>query len=265
MTTTPTGRNGTREQRRVDGPTFRVGLVLTFVAAIAIAFVVTGIVAAPSRRSDLWFELAGAGIQLFVVAIVGTAVTFALRDREVKRDERRRLDEYRLSLRHELLDAYHRIKAVRRTLRGLGFDAPEPDGTLGADQCEEFLKEMRALVNAQLSLEMIEREIPAQEPIFRPDAERIEELVKGAEEYVNEVIKDWERYGTEIVAGSKTGQATMRLQNLRDFLASAKDGEFKDRVSEPLEKVEELILNGLLNPPPRHATRSSGASPTAHA
>ena len=82
-----------------------------------------------SRRSDIWIDLAKAGVQLGVVVVIGGVIATLLRSFDDYRDYRRREREYRLSVFHDLLGAYKGLKAARRTLRAFGFRAPA-SGTL---------------------------------------------------------------------------------------------------------------------------------------
>jgi len=125
-----------RERFRAYPLTLVVGASVAIVAALVV----------PPRRHDLLVEMAKGGIQLFVVVVVGTAVAYAFRREESERDHRRRLDEYRRGVLLELVEAYNRIKEVRRTLRAYGFRSPRSDtqsaDTLSADQSNEFQTQM---------------------------------------------------------------------------------------------------------------------------
>jgi len=197
--------------------------------------------------------MAKGGIQLFVVVVVGTAVAYAFRREESERDHRRRLDEYRRGVLLELVEAYNRIKEVRRTLRAYGFRSPRSDtqsaDTLSADQSNEFQTQMRVLAKAQLSLEKIRREIGAQPQIFRTHGDdRIECLIRKAGDYVNKVVDDWEKSGVTIVAGADAHLLDDKdnFKNLQAFLDRARHGQFEQEVSDPVECVERLIQDRLL-------------------
>lgn len=176
-----------------------IGLVLVVAAAVAVS----------ERRDDLWFEAAKAGLQLGVVTVLGSLVGYALRyfethSAETRRrlereaDERRRLNEARLRVFSDVVDAYNRAKAVRRILRSLGVltvNAP-----LSAAQAEGIRSQMLALNDAQLTLEAVKREV-AESHLFR-DPSRLQEHLRMAEEFLGDVLKKWERYGGEIWAGA---------------------------------------------------------------
>lgn len=68
----------------------RIGFALVVATAIAVALGVVGLTLASSTRSDVGFEMAKAGIQLFVIAVVGQGVAAEFRKVEDTRDERRR-------------------------------------------------------------------------------------------------------------------------------------------------------------------------------
>ena len=103
----------------------RLVLATFLVAALcAVALIVIGGTFSSGHSNDLWFELAKGGVQLLTIVILGGAVAAAFRSLDARRDDRRRLDEYRAAFVHELLDAYRRIKAVRRSLRASGLRSP---------------------------------------------------------------------------------------------------------------------------------------------
>lgn len=90
------------ERRRADGITRGITFALVVATAIAVALGVLGIIGAPSRRSDLWFEISRAGIQLWVIAILGGGVAAAFRHLESRRDILRSEQELKTGLISEI-------------------------------------------------------------------------------------------------------------------------------------------------------------------
>lgn len=223
---------------------------------VAVALVVVGLAAiAPARRADLWFEITKAGLQLGVVVIAGALVGYAIRyletereagrrREEAEREERRRLDEYRLSLARELVEAYNGIKAVRRTLRAYGFRPPDAGVVkLTADQVTEFHAQMSSLMRAQLSLERIKREIRTQDRVFGADTTELVKKLGDAESYVNHVIGDWETLGTRVEVGEDAYFVMREFKQLQGFLAPAMDpdSKFKCSLSDPLDEAGKIL------------------------
>jgi hypothetical protein len=180
-------------------------LLLLFGGAlvIALALIIVGVVFADHKRPDLAFEAAKAGIQLGVITIVGAAITQGLkgfndsRERRLKRldidrEERQRMNEYRLGVFRDTVDAYNEVKRVRRLLRaaGLGGDA----ATVSAEQLATYESGMEALNKAELALEKIGREVGAQQAAFAHAWTQIEGL-KTSQDYLRQVLAVWERGG----------------------------------------------------------------------
>jgi hypothetical protein len=95
------------------------------VAAVAVAMIAIGLVAADGKSGGIWFELARTGLGVLAIAILGGATAASFRSREAHRESLHRRDEYRAAFVGELWEAYHRIKAVRRALRAAGFGGPQ--------------------------------------------------------------------------------------------------------------------------------------------
>jgi hypothetical protein len=217
-------------------------VVATFSLAglCAVAFIVIGATSSTGDSGDLWFELAKGGIQLLTVVILGGAVAAAFRSLDARRDDRRRLDEFRAGFVHELLDAYRRIKAVRRSLRASGMRAPT-GGSVSPEQSADFRTQMEVLVDAQLTLEELARDVRTQTQLFGPDGDRIGSLIRTSEKHINHAIGDWEKHGNSVRPGADLAEAVGPLEHLQAFLASASKGGFKENVSEPIVEAARLI------------------------
>ena len=183
-----------------------------------------------AQRSDVWLEVAKAGVQLGVIAVLGGLVTLALRSVDAAREDRRRLREYRLSILHDLLASYNGIKTARRILRAFGFRMPT-SGRLSAEQIAEYRAQSRSLIEIQLSLEKIVRELEARPDLFA-DSDDLRAALGDAGDYVHDVGKEWEENG----AWLKEGVQAAKLANLRalqGFLRT-RDTDFDQRVSKPI-------------------------------
>jgi hypothetical protein len=114
-------------------------------------------------------------------------------------------------------------------------------GTLSADQRDGLQAQMDTLVDAQLALEKVKREVEAQPPVFRPHHATLKEKIDGAESYVNHVIDDWTGHAEELRGDAGLGSIIASLEHLQSFLGSAGDKEgLKQNVSEPI--VDSALL-----------------------
>jgi len=100
-----------------------VGAATAVLVLLAVVICVA-VFLAPTRASNIWTEIAKACIQLLVVVGFGGVVGTVLRSVDQRRDERRARDEQRYAIFQEIVDAYHRLKYVRRHLRSMGLRAP---------------------------------------------------------------------------------------------------------------------------------------------
>jgi hypothetical protein len=237
---------------------------------VAIALFVAGTI----HSGDLGLELAKGGIQLLVVAILGGVVGFGFRnldehrtdqrrredkeltekrrqedDRRLKerrqediaREGRRRLDEYRAGFVAELWSAYHRVKAVRRTLTAYGFASKS--GTLSEEQCREYDLQMKELDDAQLSLETLMRAVEYDDGrIFGDGREHLRAKLDSAQGYVNHVIGDWEVHRGEVRPGAERACALATQQHLGPFLDEAHvEHGMKKKLSLPVAEAVRFV------------------------
>lgn len=213
--------------------------IATFLVAAVLAVVL--IIVGSVGSGDLSFELAKAGIQLLAISIFGGAVTAAFRSLDARREDLRRLDAYRATTVNELLDAYHRIKAVRRVLRASGFDKGDSP-PVSADQSADFRTRMEALNDAQLALEKLAQVVDGEKRVFGADHASIARLIRKAEDYVGNVIQEWERHGRNVQAGADLAEVTTPLTNLKTFLGGAYDEEgIKRDLSKPIYEAARRI------------------------
>jgi hypothetical protein len=222
---------------------FRRTELLAIAAAVIFGVGLT-ILAAVSLRdlTNLWLELGKAGIQLVVVAVVGGAVAATLRGAEAARDERRRLNEYRLATLRRIVKAYNQIKAARRILRASGFRAPAK-GALREDQVAEFKVQFKSLNAAQLTIETTAREITVYQDVFTCNSALASHLAI-VEKYVHRILADWEKSSQYVYADAD--MATLNaMQHLQAFLGDADQG-FELGAATPMEFLEEQIRTDLL-------------------
>jgi hypothetical protein len=209
-------------------PYAAVGVVLSF----GLALVVLSTILAPTKRPDIWFEAGKAGLQLAIVAVIGGIAAAVLRYFDAMREDRRRFADYLLTLLRQVVSAYNQVKAARRILRAFGFSAPMAP-TLRPEQVTEFLAQMKALNQAQLSLELIAREMRSH-PAFQ-SVPTLCTAVETAEKYVGQVLDDWEKNGAALLAGDSS--VALKLSNLQSFLDDS-DRSFEAGAATPMDLVE---------------------------
>lgn len=214
----------------------RAWTVLAFLGGALIAVV---LVAAsqiiPEKRPEVWPEVAKAGVQIGLVGLAASGVSLLLGLATAARDKARQIEAYRLRIFSELVDAYNGIKAVRRTLRALGFRGPSGAGRLTTEQAHEFLVEMRSLVSCQLALEHIKREVETRARAF-PEEEYLRIRVTRAETHLNEVIRQWEQKGPAIVEGADVALVD-DMTLLQKFLGPH-DEFFTPNIGTPMTEVQ---------------------------
>ncbi len=238
------GPNGGDDRSR---PSWAVYAIFAGVALIAVGLFAAG-AALSGSRGDLPFEVAKAGVQLFAIVLLGGAATFAfgeLNDRREQRreiaaevrEELRALDAYRAEVAGELIGAYPRVKAVRRTLRAVGFEPPV-SGTLTVEQRGEFWEQLKLLNACQLTLEKVSRDIEGQPEVYGEDSAFIKSEVDRVEDHVNKIIADWEKYGRTFTVDADLVTVMTPARNLKAFLRGAR---VKDYVANPIADTARRI------------------------
>lgn len=170
---------------------------------------------------------------------------------EARRDEARLKAEYQARLFREVVTAYNGIKSVRRTLRAEGFRKPEESGEhampngddrLSADDVAAYNTRMRSLIESQLSVERVAREVRAQ-PTWFERSQELQRDLKILEEYVAEITDEWEKTDGRITEGANPSDVHS-LKRLQGFLEQ-KGARFKEEAADPLFRIEEGIRTDL--------------------
>ena len=206
----------------------RLKHLVVVAAVIATALIVWGVIGAEHKALAL--EAAKVGMQLAVVTIVGWALTYTVkrideartaraRKIEEEREERRRLNDYRLTVYRDSIIAYNKVKTVRRTLRALALPLPT-NGPLEPNQLEQFNTHMLTLNEAELSLERVEHEVKAQADVF-PNASKRLDTLKTAQRFLRQVLEVWET--NALLAAEPDASQRTPLDQLQDFLAKRRD------------------------------------------
>jgi hypothetical protein len=187
------------------------------------------------------FEAAKAGIQLLAVAILGGAVAWAFRWLDDRREQRRRLDDYRVKAIADLQDAYHQAKTVRRALRAAGFDKAGAGMRLTADQASTFHTRMEQLDDARTALEKLVDIPHGWEWIYGPDHAAITGAIDRAEKYLGKITKVWEKEAVKIREDADLASIA-KDSALQGFLDDADaHGGIKESLSEPIRDARKGI------------------------
>jgi hypothetical protein len=213
---------------------------------------------APGRAADIWTEIAKACIQLVVVVGLGGVVGVVLRSIDERRDERRARDERRFAIFQELVDAYHRIKSVRRQLRTVGLRAPGLE-RLRSEQLTALREGMTTIIEAELTLEQIYRELDARSVFDRNDD--IREQLGRLLGYTSGLVGEWEKYGGAFWKDAQT-RSVADLPKLQAFLGPAK-ADFTGRAADPIGWIEWIVRDELLSTPRARAAETEDDVPLA--
>ena len=220
-------------------------LKLFVFGAMVVAAALTGIgVLLADDQHKVALAAATAGIQLGAITVIGAVVTQALRDYNDAREDQRRLNEYRMTVFRDTVDAYNSVKTVRRTLRAQGF-AMQSDGPLSPEQIIDFNAQMGALNEAELSLEKIERELKAQEETFASAWASIQDL-KDCQKYLRKVLEVWETGALLTTRRNKRQEES--LESLKTFLARRRDAPKGEVFWKSFREFEEAIRADLIGP-----------------
>lgn len=174
---------------------------------------------------------------LVIVAGVGGVASLVLDELNASRDSREADRTLLRGTLSELVSSYNDIKSVRRRLRAQAIrpDSENANAYVLRDAYESLLQ---CLNEAQLKLEAQARLIAGNEAAY-PNAERLFELLGGAESYVGDIISEWE----DRLGGFKEPQDQNRLADfavLRCFLADAKRS-FKPSFARPMDEVFSIL------------------------
>jgi hypothetical protein len=225
-------------------------LVVTFV--VGTALLVVGLINS-EKRDEVWFEAATAGMQLLVVGVLGGTLTAAWkwteetradarRDAEATLQSRREVHQRQLATFTQVVASYNGVKAVRRTLRSLGFEST--DGTLDSQQADGFHAQMDRLNELQLVFEAMVREL-SESRLFRADTDTITRHLSQVERHLAGVLRMWEVSGVQVRQGASIAPASSGIHSLLNRDA------FTDQIVTPRRRLTEAMhkhLFGVASP-----------------
>jgi hypothetical protein len=152
-----------------------------------------------ARREELVVEIARAAISVVPLAFFGVIVAELVRRRDARRADAQQRTEFLRGFLKDVVLAYNRTKAMRRSLRGAGL-GPSGRGPITEEQLHQLDLQVLRLSDAQLDLERAKREARARGDIFRKP-EPVTEALQVLEKYVNAVIKEWETGRSDLAEG----------------------------------------------------------------
>jgi hypothetical protein len=203
-------------------------------------------------------EIAKACIQLLVVVGLGGVVGVVLRSIDERREERRARDERRFAIFQQIVDAYHCVKLVRRSLRTVGL-RDKALAQLRPEQLASLRDGMTKIIEADLTLEQIDRELETRRVYDRTDDLRYQlQRILG---YLSPLVEEWEKNGGKLWSD----QQAVRVQDLpklQAFLGPA-GSDFRPHAADPMGWIGWIVRDELLGSGPSRPT--DPAVPPAHA
>lgn len=238
--------------------------LLGLVVIIASAFLATR--TQDKWLDDLWIEVAKAGVWVVGVGVLGGAlgaiwksISARLqeqiaadekeRDRDIERNEKMRAELV------ALVNMYNEVKAVRRTLRSLGFDPkyrPELAGQehlLSLEQVRGFHGQMLILNGLQLDFEAKARQF-GQTNLLREETEQVVKHLGKIESHLNQVLELWEHSGWRVQEGADIDVVSKGLEGLIRVRQN-----LRPNVSDPLREITRTLINMCLVRRPRRLKR----------
>jgi hypothetical protein len=179
--------------------------------------------------SYTWYDavfqkILGITFQFFLIVVLGGAVAWLFREytrqREIKDQHKNELME----LRRDLVNAYNRIKCIRRLLRARaqrGGKIRDPNTVIRRSVYEELMGELNEI---QLRLEGYKRRVRGEEQIFRSDGVSfdLENSLDKMEKYLNDIISEYETALRPFEEDPDYLSAS-KLEKLREFIAPRMD------------------------------------------
>jgi hypothetical protein len=243
----------------------RAWIIVGVIVVGAIALLITAAAMAPERSSDIWVNLAGSAAQIVVLALAGGVVGAVLRDREARREDHRRRQAKLLAFANQVELAFNEVKAARRILRTLGFDAPA-GRILSHELATGFRAQMAQLNDTQLSFEMYGRVVDAQRSLFEPNTEALKQELAGVSRFLRLVLLEWETDST-VVAMNADASALVGWTHFGQFVGYDEDSSqaFRTGIAEPLTRIELLLMNSAAPPTAGQAADTDATGSAAQA
>ncbi|MCR2811123.1 MULTISPECIES: hypothetical protein [unclassified Microbacterium] len=232
--------------------------------------------------SDLWSDVAGAGVGVVAVGMVGGALAFSWRAIEKRREEEAFVKDKLRAEFTELIVLYNGVKSVRRALRALGLDAKlhldpervkknmaaderyyEPESCQGVKELEVvgraveltreqvvgFQEQMGRLNELQLGYEAKKRQFD-QADLLGEDRATVVAKFEDIESWLNRLVGLWEARGWDIREGTKLVEVSPCIQPLVRRL------HFRHYFTRPMQDITDVFNSHLFGAPRTRARRS---------
>lgn len=238
-----------------NNPNRRLTVVIASGAAIAMAAAAVLIVWHKGATEAVGVEGYKTLLQFLLVAVLGGGVSLvyqAFNRQAEQRAERARLAEERAAVVREtrqrylgeLIGLYNSVKRTRRLLRARAqVHIGAGDHHLRVETYDEYLQ---LLVDAQLSLEMVVRNVRAEGPLFDAESNLLPSL-KEAEVYIRDLITEYE---TVMPGVAQTATDIAPPPQLSDFIGPYEDSAFRVRFIRPVQAAMAAIERLITTSPP---------------
>lgn len=233
----------------------RLTVAIATGAVIAMAGAVVLITKHESATKAVGVEGYKTLLQFLLVAVLGGGVSLvyqAFNRQAEQRAERARLAEERATVVREtrqrylgeLIGLYNSVKRTRRLLRARAqVYTASGDSHLRVAMYDEHLQ---LLVDAQLSLEMVVRNVRAEGTLFDAEPDLLPSL-RETEEYVRDLISEYETVMPEVTQGATEIPTPPQLA---DFIGSYEGSAFRVRFIRPVQAAMAAIERLITAPAP---------------
>jgi hypothetical protein len=221
-------------------------LVVFISCLIGISVLALGFLAASGEVKDLSTETYKAILQLVVIGIAGHVVSILITKSNLERQELLEKNEFRNSILTRLNTAFIEVKKLRRISRATALKRKEADKTHYFLDVSDYHNYMQAINEAQLQLEVIEKDISSNSILFT-HRETITSNISKMEEYLNGIINEYEHTPLTIVSDPEGKLHTEKYEMFHDLIneyyGSKFRIEFVHSYYQSLEKVREDLVH----------------------
>jgi hypothetical protein len=186
-------------------------------------------------------ELFSLTYEFFLMVVIGSGVSALFQTMTYGREARDRRRELQRELHQTIVSGWNEAKRARRLLRARGrVVAAPPAPSIAAIDPAEYDRQIEALSNAQLSLELAARRIEVNGGMF-PSPEAILESISAVAKYLNSIVDEWEELRPSL---SKASQPLpiAALPELGAFIQPYADSpRFRDGFKIPFDRALRLL------------------------
>ena len=208
-------------------------------------------------NQDVGLETFKALLQLVVVGVIGGLITSIVREieeerqrydkqKELERQKREAIREFKKLILNQLVDAYSRTKQVRRLLRARGLtltNVPEQGNFLRQNVYSE---KMENLSSIQLNFETIGTKINTSKEVFS-NAQNLTALIRKMDTYLSDDLIDEYEESFRTFDAQSEQCSLAQLPKILDFLTlDYKHSNFKTNFVDPYKTVLKTLQEEIL-------------------